>query len=33
LPERSFLHHLADPGVPPLVVDWGEPGLDERRFV
>jgi polyhydroxyalkanoate synthase subunit PhaC len=32
LPERSFLAHLAAAGLRPLVVDWDEPGLDERRF-
>jgi polyhydroxyalkanoate synthase len=32
LPERSFVGHLAASGLRPLVVDWGEPGPDERRF-
>ncbi len=32
LPERSFLGHLAEHGLRPLVVDWDEPGPDERRF-
>lgn len=32
LPERSFLRHLAGCGLRPLVVDWGEPGGEERRF-
>jgi polyhydroxyalkanoate synthase len=32
LPERSFVGHLADAGLRPLVVDWDEPGPDERRF-
>ncbi len=32
LPERSFLRHLAGRGLRPLVVDWGEPGPDERGF-
>ena len=32
LPERSFLHHLAQQGLRPLVVDWGEPGTAERDF-
>jgi polyhydroxyalkanoate synthase len=26
LPEQSFLRHLAEAGLRPLVVDWGEPG-------
>ena len=32
LPERSFLRHLAEHGLRPLVVDWGAPGPDECRF-
>jgi polyhydroxyalkanoate synthase len=32
LPERSFLRHLAEQGLRPLVVDWGEPGAAERDF-
>jgi polyhydroxyalkanoate synthase len=32
LPERSFLRHLAEQGLRPLVVDWGEPGAAERGF-
>jgi polyhydroxyalkanoate synthase len=32
LPERSFLRHLAEAGLRPLVVDWQEPGPDERGF-
>ncbi len=32
LPERSFLRHLAEQGLRPLVVDWGEPGTAERTF-
>ena len=32
LPERSFLRHLAGRGLRPLVVDWGEPGRQERKF-
>jgi poly[(R)-3-hydroxyalkanoate] polymerase subunit PhaC len=32
LPERSFLRQLAANGLRPLVVDWDEPGPDERRF-
>jgi polyhydroxyalkanoate synthase len=32
LPERSFLRHLAEQGLRPLVVDWGEPGPAERDF-
>jgi polyhydroxyalkanoate synthase subunit PhaC len=32
LPERSFVGHLAENGLRPLVVDWDEPGADERRF-
>jgi polyhydroxyalkanoate synthase len=32
LPERSFVGHLAEHGLRPLVVDWDEPGPDERRF-
>lgn len=30
LPEQSFLRHLAEAGLRPLVVDWGEPGAAER---
>src|SRR5437764_649106 len=26
LPERSFVRYLADRGVRPLLVDWGQPG-------
>jgi polyhydroxyalkanoate synthase subunit PhaC len=29
LPERSFLRHLANCGLRPLVVDWGDPGAAE----
>ncbi len=32
LPERSFAGYLADSGLRPLVLDWGEPGPAERRF-
>jgi polyhydroxyalkanoate synthase len=32
LPERSFLRFLADQGLRPLVLDWGEPGDPEREF-
>jgi polyhydroxyalkanoate synthase len=32
LPERSFLRHLAGRGLRPLVVDWGAPGGEERKF-
>jgi polyhydroxyalkanoate synthase len=32
LPERSFLRNLAEQGLRPLVVDWGEPGAAERDF-
>jgi polyhydroxyalkanoate synthase len=32
LPEQSFLRHLAEAGLRPLVVDWGEPGAAEREF-
>jgi polyhydroxyalkanoate synthase subunit PhaC len=32
LPERSFLRHLASYGLRPLVIDWGAPGGQERRF-
>ncbi len=32
LPERSFLRHLAEQGLRPLVVDWGEPGTIERDY-
>jgi polyhydroxyalkanoate synthase len=32
LPERSFVRHLAAHGVRPLVLDWGDPGDDERDF-
>jgi polyhydroxyalkanoate synthase subunit PhaC len=32
LPERSFLRHMADRGLRPLVIDWGAPGEEERHF-
>jgi polyhydroxyalkanoate synthase len=32
LPERSFLRHLAEQGLRPVVVDWGAPGDAERHF-
>jgi polyhydroxyalkanoate synthase len=32
LPEASMLRHLADQGVRPLLLDWGEPGPLERGF-
>ena len=32
LPKRSFARHLADRGLRPLVLDWGEPGAVERDF-
>jgi polyhydroxyalkanoate synthase len=32
LPKRSFLRHLAGRGLRPLVVDWGAPGREERKF-
>ena len=32
LPERSFARFLADQGLRPLVLDWGEPGAEERDF-
>jgi polyhydroxyalkanoate synthase len=32
LPERSFVRFLRDCGLRPLVVDWDEPGDDERGF-
>ncbi|MBV9585017.1 MAG: alpha/beta fold hydrolase [Alphaproteobacteria bacterium] len=32
LPERSFLRHLAEAGLRPFVVDWGEPGRAEQAF-
>jgi polyhydroxyalkanoate synthase len=32
LPQRSFVRHLAQSGLRPLVVDWGTPGVEERRF-
>jgi polyhydroxyalkanoate synthase len=32
LPERSFVRFLADRGLRPLVLDWGEPGETERDF-
>ena len=32
LPERSLLRHLAGRGLRPLVVDWGAPGREERKF-
>jgi polyhydroxyalkanoate synthase len=32
LPQRSFARFLRGAGLRPLVVDWGEPGEDERGF-
>jgi polyhydroxyalkanoate synthase len=32
LPERSFLRHLTERGLRPVVVDWGAPGEKERHF-
>jgi polyhydroxyalkanoate synthase len=32
LPERSFVRHLTQRGLRPVVVDWGEPGETERGF-
>ena len=32
LPEQSFLRHLAEAGLRPFMVDWGEPGPAEREF-
>jgi len=32
LPEQSFLRHLAEAGLRPFVIDWGEPGEAEREF-
>jgi polyhydroxyalkanoate synthase subunit PhaC len=32
LPERSFLQHLANSGLRPLVIDWQAPGSQERHF-
>jgi polyhydroxyalkanoate synthase len=32
LRERSFVRYLADEGLRPLVLDWGEPGAVERDF-
>jgi polyhydroxyalkanoate synthase len=32
LPEHSFLRHLAEQGLRPVVVDWGLPGREERHF-
>ena len=32
LPERSFLRHLAERGLRPLVVDWSAPGKEECKF-
>ena len=32
MPERSMLRWLADQGVRPLLLDWGWPGPDERRY-
>ncbi len=31
-PRRSLVRFLAGHGVRPLLVDWGAPGTDERRF-
>jgi polyhydroxyalkanoate synthase len=32
LPEQSFLRCLAEAGLRPFVIDWGEPGAAEREF-
>src|SRR6202043_2877398 len=32
LPKRSFVRFLAERGLRPLVLDWGEPGDAERDF-
>jgi polyhydroxyalkanoate synthase len=32
LPEWSFLQHLANSGLRPLVIDWQAPGSQERHF-
>jgi polyhydroxyalkanoate synthase len=32
LPERSFVRFLAEKGLRPFVIDWGEPGDPERKF-
>ena len=32
MPGRSLLRHLAEQGLRPLLVDWGEPGPVERRM-
>jgi len=31
-PGQSLLRYLADQGLRPLLVDWGAPGEEERRF-
>jgi polyhydroxyalkanoate synthase len=31
-PDRSLMRQLAADGFRPLLVDWGTPGTDERRF-
>jgi polyhydroxyalkanoate synthase len=31
-PETSLLRHLSRAGIRPLLVDWGAPGAEERRF-
>ncbi len=30
--KRSFMRHLAAEGFRPLLVEWGAPGADERKF-
>lgn len=32
IPERSFLADLRAAGLRPVLLDWGAPGLEERRF-
>ena len=32
LPERSFVRHLTQRGLRPVVIDWGAPGESEREF-
>lgn len=31
-PERSLIAYLADEGFRPFVLDWGEPGVREKRY-
>jgi polyhydroxyalkanoate synthase subunit PhaC len=31
-PDRSFVNHLVEKGFKPYVLDWGDPGVEEKSF-